>query len=131
MKPALYGLCLVTAVACASSAVAGATCGVSRDKAGTTETTLVVKYNVSGCPAYSEPAGAKARVCLEKEGTNSWVCNTLERSNTPDVGTATGTMRFIGLSAGTNYRAIGYYAKKIGDKIYWSMTNSVLLRTKG
>ena len=131
MKTTLFAASIALGLSTATTAVAKPNCGFDRDKGATTKTVLVVKYDVSGCPAYSEPAGAKARICIEKEGTNRWACQTFERSNAPTVGTATGTMRFIGLKPGTNYRAIGYYAKKIGDKIHWSMTNSVLLRTKG
>jgi hypothetical protein len=123
-------LAAVAVLVLASPALAGATCGFSRNASETTRTTLVVNYNVSGCPAFSEPAGAKARICIEKDGTKSFVCHSYDRSNAPTVGTETGQMRFIGLQPGTGYRAKGYYAKKTGDNIRWVMTNSVILRTK-
>ena len=113
-----------------SAAFASESCGVNRDRAATTKTTLVVSYNVSDCPALSDPAGAKARICLEEINSKSWACKSLHRTNAPTVGTNTGEMRFIGLKPKTKYRAIGFYAKKINSKIYWTMTNSVILRTK-
>lgn len=130
MKVHSIALGAAICVAGALPAVAGPTCGFNLNKEKTTRTTLVVNYNVGGCPAYSEPAGAKARVCIEKEGTNRWACRSFDRSNAPTVGTKTGKLQFIGLEAGSSYRAIGYYARKIGSEIKWVMTNSVILRTK-
>jgi len=130
MKYSLLGVICGLGLAVSSPAFSGASCGVKRDTGATTSTTLVVSYNMTGCPAFSEPAGAKARVCLEEVGNKSWTCKSFDRSNAPTVGTDSGTMRFIGLKPGAQYRAIGYYAKKIKDKIYWSTTNYVILRTK-
>jgi len=130
MKYSLISACVMATISLTTAATAKPHCGINRDVGATTKTTLVVTYDVSQCPTLSDPAGAKARICLEKEGTGSWVCNALQRSNAPTVGTNTGTMRFIGLSAGSKYRAVGWYAKKEGKEIIWRMTNSVILRTK-